>query len=173
MDHNTVLSYDYAKRKRRRQWTNAPLLLVISMAMQRHWSDTWGIAQCSMSRATPEATGRRHWHRATTKSVLPQRPPGQQQTNNNVIEYVPTLMAISMAIAMQRYYTALITQLRRYRAFIKATKHRHWASTCSNSINQTRQYQLFLRFHREKGLKLTCWTLIKIGVWHIELMKST
>ncbi len=37
-------------------------------------SNTDGIAQCGMSRATPEATG--HCHRATTCSVLPQRPPG-------------------------------------------------------------------------------------------------
>jgi hypothetical protein len=42
-------------------------------------------------------------------------------------------MTISMVIAMRRYYIARITQWRRFRAFIKATKHCHWASTCSNS----------------------------------------
>jgi len=42
-------------------------------------------------------------------------------------------------------------------AFIKATKRRHWASTRSDSINVTRQRQLFWLFHHEKGLELTCW----------------
>ena len=42
--------------------------------------------------------------------------------------YVPTLMAISMAIAMRRYYTAHITRWRRSRAFKKATKCRHWGA---------------------------------------------
>ena len=36
-------------------------------------------------RATPEATGRRHW--ATTRSVLPRRPPGRQQTKQRCIMY--------------------------------------------------------------------------------------
>jgi hypothetical protein len=79
MDHNMVLSYEYAKRNRRRRRTNAPLLWAISMAMVRRWSDTFCIAQCSMSSATPEATGRHHRGR-TTRSVLPRRPPGQLQT---------------------------------------------------------------------------------------------
>ena len=32
---------------------------------------------------------------------------------------------------------------------------------------------LFWAFHCEKGLQLTCWPLITIGVWHIKLMRST
>jgi hypothetical protein len=32
---------------------------------------------------------------------------------------------------------------------------------------------LFLTFHHEKGLKLTCWPLITIGVWHTKLIIST
>ena len=66
------------------------------MAVRR--SNTDNIAQCGMSMATPEATG--HWHRATTHSVLPQWPPGQQSTkqqSNNT----PTLLAVLMATAMQ------------------------------------------------------------------------
>jgi hypothetical protein len=47
-----------------------------------------------------------------------------------------------MAIAMQQYNTA---------------KHHHRVSTRSNSIIWTIQRRLFLLFHREKGLKLTCW----------------
>jgi hypothetical protein len=85
MDHNMVLSYDYAKQNRRRQRTNARPLQTILMAMVRRWSNTCGIARCSMSRATLEATGRRH--RATTRSVSPWRPPGRQQTKQWCIMY--------------------------------------------------------------------------------------
>ena len=84
--------------------------------------------------------------------------------NKTTMYYVPTLMAISMAIPMRQNNTACIAQWRRFRAFIKATKHRHQASTRSDSINWTRQRRLFLQFHREKGLELTCWPLITIGV---------
>ncbi len=85
MDHTMVLSYDYAKQNRRRRRTNAPPLWTILMAMVRRWRDTCGIAQYSMSRATLEATGRCHW--ATTRSVLPWRPPGRQQTKQWCIMY--------------------------------------------------------------------------------------
>ncbi len=50
------------------------------MATAVRRSNTDGIAPCGMSRATPEATGRRRRHWATTGSVLPQRPTRQQQT---------------------------------------------------------------------------------------------
>ena len=48
-------------------------------------------------------------------------------------------------------------------AFIKATKRRHRASTCSDITNRARQFRLIPTFHREKGLQLTYWPLIKIG----------
>jgi hypothetical protein len=55
--------------------------------------------------------------RATTRSVSPWWPPGRQQTKQRCIN-VSTLMAISMAIMMRRYYTACIARWRRSRAFI-------------------------------------------------------
>jgi hypothetical protein len=58
-----------------------------------------------MSRATPEATGRRHW--VTTLSVLPWQPPGQQQTKQQQ-QNAPTLLAILMALAVHRYDTTRI-----------------------------------------------------------------
>ncbi len=70
----------------------------------------------------PEATG--CWHRATTCSVLPQWPPGQQahkQQSTNT----PAKMAISMVRAMSRYVTACIAQWRRSRALLEATGRRH------------------------------------------------
>jgi hypothetical protein len=77
------------------------------MAMAVHQSNTDGIALCSMSRATPEATGR--WHRATTHSILPQQLPGQQaykQQSTNT----PAKLAILMAMAMHWYVTARIAR---------------------------------------------------------------
>jgi hypothetical protein len=73
-----VFSYDYGKQKKGRQKSNVPLLLAILMATAVRRSNTNGFAQCGMSRATWEATGRHHW--VTTCSVSPQQPPGQQQT---------------------------------------------------------------------------------------------
>jgi hypothetical protein len=75
------------------------------MATAVRRSNTDGIAQCGMSRATPEATGR--CHRATTCSVLPQRPPWQQQKKRQQ-KNVPKRLAISMAAAVRRYNTARI-----------------------------------------------------------------
>ena len=110
MNHNMVLSYDYAKRKSWRRRMNAPPSLTISMTMQRRWSDTCGIAWCSMSRATLEATGRRH--RATTRSISPWRPPGKKSTQQWCNMY-PLCW--------------LFRWPSRCGAFIKATKHCHWA----------------------------------------------
>ena len=101
--------------------------------------------------------------------------PGSRQGDNNttIMQNVPILLAVMMAIAMRRYYTAHIAQWRRFVAFMEATKHCHQASTHSDIIKGTHQLRLFWKFHQEKGLKLTCWPLITIGVWHIKLMRST
>jgi hypothetical protein len=89
------------------------------------------------------------------------------------MQYVLTLMAVSMAIVMRPYYTTRITRWRRFAAFIKATKRHHRTSTWSNITKGTCQLQLFWTFHCEKELQLTCWPLITIGVWHIKLTRST
>ena len=111
------------------------------------WSNTDGIAQCGISRATPEATGRRH--RATTHSVLPQRPPGQQaykQQSTNT----PKKVAVLMAMAMHRYVTACIAQWRRLRASLDATGRHHWVSIMSDDINRTWLRRFFLMFSLSK-----------------------
>ena len=84
--------------------------------------------------------------------------------NKTMMQNVATLMAISMAVAVRRYYTPHITQWRTFVAFLKATKHRHRASTHSDIIKGTRQRSLFRTFHCEKEVQLTCWPLITIGV---------
>ena len=71
-----------------------------------------------------------------------------------------------------QYHTQRIAQWRGSRAFIKATKCRHQASTHSNSTNWTCQRLLILTFHRENGLELTCWPRITIWAWNIKLMRS-
>jgi hypothetical protein len=105
--------------------------------------NTDGIAQCGMSRATLEATGRWHW---ATCSVLPQRPPGQQaykQQSTNT----PAKMAILMAMAMHRYVIARITQWRRSRSLLEATGLRHRASIMPNNMVGTWLRWFFLCFH--------------------------
>ena len=170
MDHNMVLSYDHSSQNRWRWRTNVSPSRAISMAMAVRRCDTERIARCSMTRASPEATERRH--RATTCSVSPRRPPGRQ-SKHRLCKNVLILLAVLMAIALRRYYTARIAQWRRFMAFMEATTHRHQASTRSDIIKGTCQLRLFWTFHREKGLELTCWPLITIGVWHIKLMRST
>ncbi len=73
-------------------------------------SNTDGIAQCGMSRATPEATGCRH--RVTTCSILPQRLSGQQ-ANKHQSTNTPKKLAVLMAMAMRRYVTTHIARWRR------------------------------------------------------------
>ncbi len=81
MDHNMVITYGYCWWQNQRCNKRTPPLQAISMAMRTRWSNACGIARFSKSRATLDAPGRRHW--ATTRSVSPQQPPGQQKTNKN------------------------------------------------------------------------------------------
>ena len=127
------------------------------------------IARCSMSRATPDATGR--CHRATTCFILPHQLPGQQQTKQRCNMY--SLWWLFWWPSQCGGTIACTAQWRRFMTFTKATKRHHRASTRSNSIDRTCQHRLFWKFHREKELQVTCWALITIGVWHIKLMRST
>ncbi len=130
-------------QKRRRWRTNAPHPPAILMALAVRRSNTDGITQCSMSRATPEADGCHHW--ATTCSVLPQRPPGQQQTKwqqNNV----PKRLAISMAAVVRGYNTVHIGWWRRFRALLETTKRHHRASIVANRCNRSCMCWFFTSF---------------------------
>jgi hypothetical protein len=119
-------------------------MLAILMAMAVRRCNTKRIAQCIMSRATPEATGR--CHRATTHSVLPQQPPGQQ-ANKQQSTNTPKKVAMLMAAAVRRYITARIPRWRRSRALLEATGRHHQASIMSNNINWTRLRRFFICFH--------------------------
>ncbi len=132
--------YDSNKAAITNECTSLPAVLMAT-AVRR--SNTDGIAQCGMSRATPEATG--PYHRATTCSVLPQRPPGQQ-ANKQQSTNTPTKLAVSMAMAMSRYVTARIAQWRRSRASLEATGRCHQASIMSDNIKGTWLRWFFLMF---------------------------
>jgi hypothetical protein len=120
------------------------------MAMAVRGSNTDGITQCGMSRATPEATG--HRHQATTCSVLPQRLPGQQ-ANKLQSTNTPTKLAVLMAMEMCQYITMRIAQWRISRASLEATGCPHWASIMSNNIKGTWLHQFFDVFHRQDRRK--------------------
>ncbi len=151
----------------RQRWrTNAPRPPAVSMATAVRRSNTDGIAQCSMSRATPEATGR--WYRATTCSVLPQRPPGQQ-ANKQQSTNTPKKLAVLMAAAVCRYGTVHIARWRRSRASLVATGCYHWASSCSDKHQLDIPTPVFFEFfHRQllqKGRRLTLRPLFLIGYY--------
>ncbi len=120
------------------------------MATAVHRSNTDGITQCGMSRATPEATTCHHW--ATTCYVSPQRPPGQQankQQSTNTAKKV----AVLMAMAMRGYVTTCIARWRRSRASLKATGRHQRASIMSDNINWTWLQRFFLCFDRQHRRK--------------------
>jgi hypothetical protein len=138
-----VLGYNYSKQKKRWWQTNAPHPPAVSMAMAVRRSNTDGIAQCGMSRATLKATGCRHW--ATTCSVLPQWLPGQQ-ANKQQSTNTPAKLAILMAMARCRYVTARIARWRRSRTSLEATGCRHWASSMPDNIHRTWLQRFFYVF---------------------------
>jgi hypothetical protein len=81
----------------------SPILKALRMCRY----NTKCIAQCIMLRAIPEATGHCHWE--TTCLVLPQQPPGQQQTKQQGTN-APALLAILTAVVVRRYNTKHIVQ---------------------------------------------------------------
>jgi hypothetical protein len=117
------------------------------MATAVRRSNTDGIAQCGMSRAPPEATGRHHW--VTTCYVSPQRLPGQQ-ANKQQSTNTPKKVGVLMAMVMRQYVTAHIAQWRRSRASQEATGRRHRASIMSDNINWTYLQWFYLMFSSSK-----------------------
>jgi hypothetical protein len=96
-----------------------------------------------MSRATSEATGCQD--QATTHSVLPQWPPGQQ-ANKHQSRNDSKKVAKLMAMAMRRYITVHIAQQRRFRAFKNPTKRHHWVSIMADNDNWSRMCRFFMSF---------------------------
>ena len=98
-----------------------------------------------------------HWTPPSGDYSLRIAPAAARATINSMImKHVPTLLAVLMAIAMRRYYTARIAQWRRFVAFIKATKRHYRTSTHSNSIKPDNQISAVFSFIQivEKELEL-------------------
>ncbi len=148
MDHNMVFGYGYCWWPKQQWYQHVPPTLAILMAMTVYRCNTKRIAQCSMSRATLEATGRRHW--ATTCSILPQRPPAGQQANKQQSTNTPKKVAMLMAAAVHQYNTVCIARWRRFRALLEATGRCHRASIMSDNINRTWIRRFLLMFPSSK-----------------------
>ncbi len=163
-----LFSYGYCRWQNQQWRTNAPCPPAVLMAMAVCQCNTDGIARCGMSRATPEATGRRHG--ATTRYVLPQRPPGQQ-ANKQQSTNTPKKVAVLMAMAMRWYVTACIAWWRRSRASREAAGRRHQAIIMSKNINRTWLRRFFFDVFIAKTVGIdhgsTLRPLFLIGVWHI------
>ncbi len=145
-----LFSYGYCWWQNQQWWTNAPRPPAVLMATAVCRSNTDGIAQCGMSRATLEATG--CCHRVTTCYVLPQQPPGQQ-ANKQQSTNTPKKVGVLMAMATRRYATARIAQWRSPRTSQEATGRHHWASIMSDNINRTWLQRFFWCFHHQNRKK--------------------
>ena len=142
MDHNMVLSYDYSNWDRRQGQTNSPPSRAIFVAMAVQRCNTASIAWWRTSRAYIKATKHHHW--ATTRSVLPRRPPGWQSTEHLWLWYnAQHLLTIFDGRGGAPVLYVHIAQWRRFMAFLKATKRHHWASTHSDRIKGTLQSHKF------------------------------
>jgi hypothetical protein len=122
---------------------NAPPSRAVLKALRMRRSNTDSIAQCGISRAIPEATGRRH--QATTRSVLPQRPPGQQ-ANKQQSTNDSKKVAVLTAMATHRYVTVHIARSRRFKALLDATKRHHRASIAADHCNWSCMCRFFSSF---------------------------
>ena len=151
-----VLSYDYSNQNSRQWQMNAPPLQAILMAMAVRRLPVRYRAHCLMNH-DQGFTGS-HWTPPLVDYLLCIAPVATMATiNKMMMQNVPTLLAISMAIAVRRYYTGS----RLYKKPLNAGIGRALAPILPN---WTCQCRLFWTFHCEKGLQLTCWPLITIGV---------
>jgi len=76
-----------------------------------------------------------HWTPSLVNYSLRIAPAATRATaNGTTMQNEPTLLVITMVMAMRWYYTARINQWRRFVAFIIATKRRHRVSSRSDVI---------------------------------------
>jgi hypothetical protein len=128
-----VLSYDYSSQIRRRWRKNAPPSRAISMAMAVRPCNTECI---SLLKHNQGFTGSHRTLPSGDYSLHITPEAARATINTTIMQNVPTLLTISMAIAVRRYYTTHIPRWRGSVAFIKATKRHHRASTRSDIIKR-------------------------------------
>ena len=177
MDHNLVFGYDYSNKKRRQRRTDVAQLRAIFMATQTHWSNTERITDsaCPGLLRTPEATatGRCHW--VTTRYSLRIAPAAARATstvNKIMMQNIPTFLAVLKSVAVRRYYTVRIAWWRRSRAFIKPLNAAIERALAPIGINRT-CLPLFWGYISLSICWKRAWGPNKIGVWNINLMRST
>ena len=85
---------------------NVPPLLPILIAMAVQWCNTSCIVRWRRSRAFIKPL------KAAIRRLLAQyRPDGRRATENKMtMQYVSTLLTVTMAVAVRQYYTAHITR---------------------------------------------------------------
>ncbi len=160
-----LLGYIYAETKiNNYNKSPRPPAILIAMAVRR--CNTKRITQCSMTRVSPKATG--CCHRATTDYVLAQQSPGWQSTKRQCKVHL-----LCWPFWWPLWCTGTIPQGGGSWLSKKPLNAAIGQALTPIGINRTFQRRLFLTFHHEKGLELTCWPLITIGVWHTKLIIST
>ena len=149
MNHNMVLSYDYAREKRRQQWTKALLLQAFLIAMAVWQCNTACVSRWKRSRAFIKST--KCHHQATTCSVLPRRPPGRQQLKQRC-KMCPLCCPFQWP-SRRGGTIPCASPNGGSLAFLKATKRCHRVSTRSDSINRTRLHLILGVYFIVKSLK--------------------
>ena len=153
-------------------WVNAPHLLAISMAM-------WDVpVQCGthcpipVLHYMPLDVACRQW------CVYMFHSPGDHHGHrqNMTMEYSLLwwlLFQWPWQCAMRRYDTVCITQWRRFRPLVEASRFHHWASIHSDRRNQTHKCQFLWYLHGRLVEKGNRRHLLSIGVWYIKTMRIT
>ena len=137
----------------------------ISMVMWRHWSKT------HLPMQHVQGYIGSHWTLPSGNYLLRITPAAAMATINTMrMQNVPCLMAVLMTITMRLYYTACTAWWGRFVAFIKATKRRYRASTCSDSIQSDTSTPVDSYISSWKRAPVDMLPWIKRGVWHIKLM---
>ncbi len=129
MDHNMVLSYDYAKQKKAvvtRKWTS------IADHFDGHVDALKRYGAHLPMHHDQGYTGR-HWTPPSGNYLLRIAPATARATaNKTTMANASTLLAILMAMVVRRYNTVCITRWRRFMTFLNVTKRRHRVSTRSD-----------------------------------------
>jgi len=133
-----------------RNKASCPPAILIAMVVRRF--NTKRIARCSMPRATPEATGRHHW--ATTH---------WRQSTKQLCKVHLLCWPFRWPSRCTGEIPRVLTDGGGFWLSKKPLNAAIGQALTPIGINRTCQRWLFLTFHHEKGLKLTCWPLKTIG----------
>jgi hypothetical protein len=112
-----------------------------------HWNGHGGLpvqyeVHCPMQH--DQGYSRSHWMTQLGNYSLSIAPAAARATaTKHQQKHAPTLLAISMAVAVGWYDSTYIAQWRRSRASLEATGRHHWASNKSNNLQGTYLCQFY------------------------------